>query len=542
MEYGTRQESNPTVARFGRVLMCVVLLGATGGVPGSLSAQQAFTVNTVSDDGDHNPGDGVCGTGPSATYCSLRAAIEEANASGIETDVSVPTTAVIYVTSGPLVVEADISINGLGMDTTVISNGLFNQVFEVEPAGDLSLSNLEVKLGWTTGSGGNISVDRGSLSLQSCRVTGGLAAGHGGGIMLYSGASAIIISSVISGNETNGSGGAIYAVATSGTPSLQIISSRLQDNEAGGGGGAVYMTDGTLVIDESELTGNTAEVDGGGIALVKTLNAWNGTLSITATTVSDNSGRNGGGLYYYIPDGGGLAIDSSTFQGNSAATQGGGIYSYLEDPDGITIVNSTISGNQADLDAGGILFYGGDPGQDLELSSCTVTDNTADTDASDTGGAGGLFSFGSGAIVMRNTVVAGNHDLSPNSAVDPDCFGDLKSDGYNFIGVVNSACNVFGDTSGNQTGIPGSPLDPMLGPLTAGWSTKVHPLLDGSPAIDAGNPSGCRDHDGATIWEDQRLETRHFGPACDVGSYEFQGTSSLIFADGFESGSTSGWS
>ncbi len=459
-----------------------------------------------------------------------------------ETNVSVPTTAVIYVTSGPLVVEEDISINGLGMNTTVVSNGLFNQVFEVEPGADLSLSNLEVTSGWTTGSGANIDVDGGSLSLQSCRVTNGLAGGNGGGIMLYSGASAVITSSVISGNETDGSGGAIYAVATSGTPSLQILSSRLEDNEAGGGGGGVYMTDGTLVIDESELTGNTAEFDGGGIALLNNVSAWSGTLSITATTVSGNSGRNGGGLFYYIPYGGDLAIDSSTFQGNSAATQGGGIYSYLEDPDGITIVNSTISGNQADMDAGGILFYGEDPGNDLELSSCTITDNSADADLSDTGSGGGLFSYGDGAIVLRNTVVAGNHDLSPNSAVDPDCYGDLASYGYNLIGVVNPVCDVFGDTTGNQTGIASAPLNPMLGPLTTGWSTKVHPLLDGSPAIDGGNPAGCRDHNAQYLWEDQRLETRHFGASCDIGSYEFQGTSSLIFADGFESGSVNAWS
>jgi len=49
------------------------------------------------------------------------------------------------------------------------------------------------------------------------------------------------------------------------------------------------------------------------------------------------------------------------------------------------------------------------------------------------------------------------------------------------------------------------------------------------------------DHDGATILNDQRLETRHFGPGCDVGSYELQESPSLIFADGFESGDVSAW-
>ncbi|MEM7117758.1 MAG: right-handed parallel beta-helix repeat-containing protein [Chloroflexota bacterium] len=39
-----------------------------------------FTVNSTLDIGDNNPGDGLCQTGPGGLFCSLRAAIEEANA------------------------------------------------------------------------------------------------------------------------------------------------------------------------------------------------------------------------------------------------------------------------------------------------------------------------------------------------------------------------------------------------------------------------------------------------------------------------------
>jgi len=51
-------------------------------------AQVTFTVNTTSDGHDNTPGDGFCfdGTG----HCSLRAAVEEASASGLTTNVNVP--------------------------------------------------------------------------------------------------------------------------------------------------------------------------------------------------------------------------------------------------------------------------------------------------------------------------------------------------------------------------------------------------------------------------------------------------------------------
>ena len=63
----------------------------------------------------------------------------------------------------------------------------------------------------------------------------------------------------------------------------------------------------------------------------------------------------------------------------------------------------------------------------------------------------------------------------------------------------------------------------MLDVLAAnGGLTNTHALLPGSPAIDAGNPSGCADETGNILSYDQRGSTyaRSNGAACDIGAYE----------------------
>lgn len=69
-------------------------------------------------------------------------------------------------------------------------------------------------------------------------------------------------------------------------------------------------------------------------------------------------------------------------------------------------------------------------------------------------------------------------------------------------------------------------IDPRLGTFGySGGPTQTIPLLSGSPAIDAGNPSGCTDDRGNLLTTDQRGMPRP-DPGdtggCDMGSYESQ--------------------
>jgi hypothetical protein len=93
----------------------------------------------------------------------------------------------------------------------------------------------------------------------------------------------------------------------------------------------------------------------------------------------------------------------------------------------------------------------------------------------------------------------------------------MISNGY--IMSSDGTCNFSSSGDLNNT-------DPLLGSLQPnGGPTQTIPLLTGSPAIDAGNPSGCTDGKGKLLTTDQRGMPRpdkEDKTGCDMGAYEKQ--------------------
>lgn len=78
---------------------------------------------------------------------------------------------------------------------------------------------------------------------------------------------------------------------------------------------------------------------------------------------------------------------------------------------------------------------------------------------------------------VYNSIIAGN--------MGDNCSGTITSCGYNIDDTNVCGFSNTGDLINT---------DPILGPLQDnGGPTFTHALLDGSPAIDAGDPSGCKD-------------------------------------------------
>ncbi len=111
-----------------------------------------------------------------------------------------------------------------------------------------------------------------------------------------------------------------------------------------------------------------------------------------------------------------------------------------------------------------------------------------------------------GTVWLQNTILASNSGES-----GPECRGQLTSLGWNLVGDPRD-CTIDGDLTGTR-------IDryPRIGPL---GDRGTHALFPTSPAIDAGDPSGCRDADDMVLATDQRGVPRTIGRRCDIGAYE----------------------
>ena len=296
---------------------------------------------------------------------------------------------------------------------------------------------------------------------------------------------------------------------------LKVIGSGAKTTIIDGGGVNAVITIGTTTAPHVTLSGVTIRHGAPGIVVNS------GSLVVTQSAVIGNtasSGPNsfGGGIWNF----GILTISDSTVAGNRAtcrscvAAWGGGI----DNRGTATINNSTISGNTASngCTKGGELFCqaqgGGIHNQGtLTISSSTISENIVSLPhciSKCAVGGGGISNFDT-TTAIQNSIVA-------NNSVG-NCNGRMISNGYNLSS--DGTCNFDSAGDWNNT-------DPMLGALGQhGGPTPTIPLLTGSPAIDAGRPSGCTDGLGHLLKTDQRglpRPDKEDTGGCDVGAYERQ--------------------
>jgi hypothetical protein len=310
-------------------------------------------------------------------------------------------------TKGPLHVTTNLTILGLGADQITVSGGKATGVFTIDPGATDTLAQLTIANGLVFPAslyGGGI-FNGGTLTVDQCTLSSNYAQGAGGGI--YNGGTLTVDQSTLSGN----SGGGIWNLGTltvdqsnlsgnsgSGIDNIfgtvTVDHSVLSDNSAGIGGGGIYNDGGTLTVGYSTIAGNsdqgTEVAEGGGGIFNQS-----GMVTVDHSTLSDNSvsadSTEGGGIVNF----GTLTVDYSTVSGNSTGygfADGGGIFNGGT----LTVNNSALSGNSATI--GGGIFNSGT----LTVTSCTLSDNSALT-------GGGISSFG--------TLTVNSCILSDNSSV-----------------------------------------------------------------------------------------------------------------------------
>jgi hypothetical protein len=355
-------------------------------------------------------------------------------------------------------------------------------------------------------------------------------------------------------NSGSGNGGGLF-ISPNGTTTVNVERSTFTNNDAGGPGadggdsgsgfgGAIYATFsavGSLSVSNSTFSGNSAGGNGGdggtsgrgfGGGIYLSLAGTEGTLSVTGSEFShntvggmggggDHSGSGfGGGMYASYPSTATITVDRNSFSdarvgGDGATGPDGGTGSaggFYLNGSGITaavsVTNNTIARNSIGGAAGAGIGSGVGLGGGLFLSGGTfnLLNNTIDANTTGTATSvgGGIYGAngGSSAISLKNTIVSGNAAGEGSNCADP-----FTSGGHNIEDTAPSQCGL--GAAGDRVGV-----NPLLGPLANnGGLTLTQGLLAGSPAIDAGDNSGCP----AT---DQRGVARPQAGACDIGAYE----------------------
>lgn len=239
-----------------------------------------------------------------------------------------------------------------------------------------------------------------------------------------------------------------------------------------GDGGAVDVSNGTLILRNSEVRDNIAPSDGGAIVVA------NGTLTVSDTRFTLNSAGD---------DGGAVALFSATLQDtdtvftNNTARDGGAV---LASSSTIESVNATIAGNNAARQGGGAYVLGSNR---TEFLGAQIAQNTAAT------GGGGLSLVNVGTGYVRNSIVQDNDGGSEG--------GGILVTGTSVIDITNNTI-VANDCATGAGGIA------MLG--TPSGSEAVANIL-----MANGGTSGLEVTGGAvasfnTGWQNTGIATTEF--------------------------------
>lgn len=447
-------------------LTLALLLGGTTHVLGA-----NLNVDTTADSPDAKPGDGQCLA--KAGGCTLRAAIEEANATTLADTINVPPGTYVlsvastggpdYAQSGDLFLNGEVQILGGDAATTIVDGGGKVRVFETEKDSTISLMGLTVQNGLADGANGAGILNRGHLKLADLVVKGNRA----------------------KGDPLNATGGGA-GIANAGTGTATLLNVRVESNTADGRGGGIANAGEMQIMNSSVASNASLTDDGGGIVN-------EGVLSLLLSEVTGNRAKSGAGIDNIK---GSVKINDSTLAENAATSDGGGVFNSGT----VAAVNATISGNTAGAAGGGIANRAEGS---VTLNNATIAGNTA------TGEGGGIANAATATVSLSNSILASN-----TGATGADCGGVVTSGGYNLI-QSSGGCTLQGDPAGNVVG-----QDAKLAVLAKNdGPTRTRAPQAGSPAVDGGNPGKATGSGGTCAPADQRGVPREKG-RCDIGAFE----------------------
>ena len=270
---------------------------------------------------------------------SLRQALADANDG--DTIDATGVSGVITLTSGQLLVDKSVTINGAGADVLAVDGNATSHVFQISSAETITISDLTIRNGEGNFGGGILNGDGATLTIINSILSGN-AGGFGGGI--FNSGTLTIVNSTVSGNTASEGAGIYNGGATT------LTNSTFSGNAVSETGGACFNL-GALQIANSTLSDNSAVFLAGGVFNLGRLQIGNTILNTGDSGV--NIYTNGDGtvtsLGYNLSsdDGGGYLIGPGD-QTNTDPALGP-----LQDNGGPTFTHALLPGSPA--------IDGGDP-------------------------------------------------------------------------------------------------------------------------------------------------------------------------------------
>ena len=333
-----------------------------------IGAYEYVPPKTVYVDKEHGSDDTGDGTAENP-YQTLQAALDAENTKAGDT---IELSAGTYTNTTGYTLDKKLTLQGKTGDEVILQaeeapDTATSSVITIATNEDISLSNLTIRHGKTTGNGGGIN-----------------------------------------GGE-----------ADQGKGALKLTDCTISDNKATSYGAGIYKREGKLTMTNCTVSNNTGSEEGGGICCDGG--------SFTKCTISGNSAEAGGGIEN---NGATLTLDKCTLSGNSVETAerntsrlsrkgnaihgGGGILNHSDST--VTLINCTLSGNSALDSMGGALLC--EENGTLVLTNCTISGNSAKT-------GGGLYNKDGVQLTGINCIFWGNTDEGTNLQIQNNDDGQV---------------------------------------------------------------------------------------------------------------------
>jgi CSLREA domain-containing protein len=285
----------------------LLALALAGGSDAHTDATKTIVVNTAADGPDANPADGLCKakfgmlTKPGAVYCSLRAAIQTANAGPRGTYViqlpagtlhlSVPGGFEEKAAKGDLdILQASLTLVGKGPAKTAIDGAGLDRVLDVSAFAGLILKDLRITGGTLkdSGSGGGAIRVRGTMSAENVLIENSTASQVGGGVLVDK-TGGVDLKRVTIQHNVALVGGGVNVLGNVSMTNVTVVG----NNAVTEAGGVMVWTGGKATLLHVTVAGNTSGPNHG------TAIEWLGTLTMASSIVSGTCGTGPGAHFPY---------------------------------------------------------------------------------------------------------------------------------------------------------------------------------------------------------------------------------------------------